>query len=117
MSYAWTPLEGAALRQLYIAHGDDWRLHIGSEPRLFRRSISDCIGRLKAKKFYQIPRVPQIVADPAPRRGDWPAPGVILFDDDPRATRDHGSPERLSRPEVMRSLFGCALNGLRGSGL
>lgn len=38
----------------------------------------------------------------------WPAPGTILFHDDPRARGDHGSPERLSRPDPAYSLYGCS---------
>lgn len=108
---SYTAAEDRALAQLCDKHRSEWRRHIRDYPALDDRSIPSLIHRVHDRGLVRLGY------EQAAAALSWPEPGVILFDDDPRAARDHGSPERLPHPEVMRSPFGCALNWLRGSGL
>lgn len=102
----YTPEQDHALKVLYREHRSDWEHHIGDYPILADRPINSIRYRiymalgLADRKFQ-----PAVVTKVKCR--SWPCPGVILFHDDARAARDHGSPGFISRG-ITHSMSGCS---------
>lgn len=101
----YTPEQDEALRLLYQRHRSNWADHVAECPELLFRTVISMRNRL----FHELgagSMERSEVQMPTTLRG-WPNPPTTIFQDDPRAIRDHGSPERLPLPGHFRSLMSC----------
>ena len=90
-----TPAEETALAYLLHEFGLDWKLHLRDYSVLDGRSPVSCEKHLWHTDYFGLGGSLKEAVAKLPRarqEGEWPEPGVILFLDDTRAVRDHGSP-------------------------
>ena len=118
MSANWfKPAEDAALEELVTKYGTNWKEHIRERKSLNSRSPSSCENRVQHKKYYGLGEsLKEAVLTVAKMKAQrWPAPGVILFQDDPRAVAECGLPRVYSPAPSQfgsgRSIAGWAAEG------
>lgn len=73
-----------------------WRQHVREFSAINSRPLASLIARLAVLEdtFRDISNTAAAA---------WPEPGTIIFTDDPKAHRDHGSPGRIERTETRFS--------------
>ena len=96
--------EDRAIARLVEAYHWRWREYLHLEPVLQFRPVRSIASRVISLGF----RIPDGPA-PAIEREGWPPLGTIIFEDEPRAVRDHGSLLRLPLPSSLRSEQGSSL--------